>query len=410
MKQETQVLKELAKRVMEIARHPVQEERRELWRRHNSFVTTRPLIYVRTFAFHEILEKQSLHCEDPFYRGYEVKLREMMFRDTIGDDSIIEPWVTVDAVYDPPVELRWGVRTSLGEKPAAGGAAAFNPQLKTEEDFEKLVIPSHRINESVTRERAEKLCDAIGDTMDVHVNRGPAFLMWTGDISTDLAKLRGLEQIMWDAYDRPEWLHKVAAWMRDAILKVHEEAERAGDFSLVNHQNQAMPYAQELRDPKANAYGARRRELWGYMAAQEFTTFSPEMFDEFVLRYQLPILEKFGLVAYGCCEDLTHKIDYLRKIPNLRRIAVTPFANVPQCAEQIGREYIISWRPNPSSMISTGLNEEFVRGFMREHFRIFKAQRSQFDISLKDVETINHQPENVAKWVRIVREEIENCF
>lgn len=44
---------------------------------------------------------------------YLVNLQKNMymikFRDTIGDDSIIEPWLTVGAVYDPPVELRWGV-------------------------------------------------------------------------------------------------------------------------------------------------------------------------------------------------------------------------------------------------------------------------------------------------------------
>ncbi len=410
MDQEINVLKELAKKAMEIANKPVQDERRNLWRQHNSFKKTRPLIYVREFAFNEILDKKSLRCDDPFYRTYEEQLHAIIFRDTIGDDFIIEPWITVDAVYDPPADLRWGIKTSLDEKPSEGGAAAFNPQLKVEEDIEKLIIPSHKINLSATRERVEKLYDAIGDTININVNKGPVFSMWTGDISTDLAKIRGLEQIMWDAYDRPEWLHKLVSFMSDAILKVHNEAENAGDFSLANHQNQSMPYAEELQNPKANAYGVKRNELWGYMASQEFTTFGPDMFNEFLLQYQLPILEKFGLTAYGCCEDLTKKIDYLRKIPNLRRIAVTPFADVQKCAEQIGRDYILSWRPNPSTMISTGLDQNFVRSFMREHFQIFKDNNNQFDITLKDVQTINHQPENVVKWVQIVREEMENSL
>ncbi|GAI58840.1 unnamed protein product [marine sediment metagenome] len=50
--------------------------------------------------------------------------------------------------------------------------------------------------------------------------------------------------------------------------------------------------------------------------------------------------DKFGLVAYGCCEDLTYKVDMLRQIPNLRRIAVPPFADAAKCAEQIGRDYV----------------------------------------------------------------------
>lgn len=410
MTNDTAILRELARDVRTIAEKPVQHERRRLWRDQNSFANGRPLIYVRAFAFNEIFDEKNLACSDPFFRNYELYLRMMQFRDTIGDDFIIEPWLTVDAVFTPAAQKRWGIQAALGEKPQEGGAAAFHPEIIEEADIEKLVMPSHSIDEQATKVRFEKLNNAVGDILDVELNRATIFQMWTMDISTDLAKLRGLEQIMWDAYDRPEWLHRLLAFMRDGILKVHGEAERAGDFSLANHQNQAMPYARELKDPKAHAPGAKRNELWGFMASQEFTTFGPDMFDEFILQYQIPILEKFGLAAYGCCEDLTKKIDHLRKIPNLRRIAVSPFANARRCAEQIGGDYILSWRPNPATMISTGLDEDYVRAHMREHFAIFKQCGNRFDITLKDVETINRQPENVAKWVRIVREEIDRCF
>ena len=58
---------------------------------------------------------------------------------------------------------------------------------------------------------------------------------------------------------------------------------------------------------------------------------SPAMHDEFLLQYQLPILKQWGLVGYGCCENLTQKIDILRQIPNLRVIGVTPRADVRRC-------------------------------------------------------------------------------
>ena len=77
--------------------------------------------------------------------------------------------------------------------------------------------------------------------------------------------------------------------------------------------------------PAANSEPVKRDQLWLFMAAQEFALISPDMHDEFLLEYQLPILKKFALTAYGCCEDLTQKIDILRRIPNLRRIAVTPW-------------------------------------------------------------------------------------
>ena len=404
------VLRELSKEVNEISHKPIQNERRDLWRKQNSFHGVRPLIYIRAFAFNEIFDEKQLKCVDPYFRKYEYEMNMLKFRDTIGDDYIIEPWITVEPVYSPPIDLRWGVPVQMGEKPREFGAAAFNPSIVDEWDINKLIVPKHQINEKATKENFNKMQNAIGDIITVHLNRGPMLNMWFADISTDLGKIRGMEQIMWDIYDRPEWLHRILAFMRDGILKVQDEAEKAGDFSLANHQNQAMPYAEELKDPTPNTYGVLRKQLWCFVASQEYTTFGPDMFYEFLLQYQAPIMEKYGLVAYGCCEDLTQKIDVLRKIPNLRRIAVSPFADVKKCALQIGEDYILSWRPNPSNMISTGLDEDFVRKVMRDNFKIFKANGNHFDITLKDVQTINHQPENVKKWVQIVREEIDRCF
>lgn len=412
MEKDVKILRDLVKELNEITNKPIQNIRRDLWRSHNSFKRVQPLIYIRAFAYNEIFDKNDLKCKDPFYREYEHYIHMMKFRDTIGDDYIIEPWLTVKPIYNTPIDMRWGIKVEMSEKTQQGGAAAFKPQITGNEyeDIDRIITPTHKINEKATMERFEKLQNAVGDLITIDLDRGPLFGMWYQDISTDIAKLRGLEQIMWDAYDRPEWLHKLLNHMMNGILKVHEEAEKSGDYSLTNHQNQAMPYAEELKDPKPNTYGVKRDQLWCFMASQEYTTFGPDMFQEFMLQYQIPIMSNFGLIAYGCCEDLTQKIDYLKKIPNLRRIAVSPFANVKKCAEQIAQDYILSWRPNPSTMISTGLDEDYVRKHMKENFKIFKENNNYFDITLKDVETINHKPENVSKWVQIVREEIENSF
>lgn len=410
MKKDVKILRELAKEVMEIASKPIQNQRRDGWRKLNSNQRVKPLIYMRSYAFNEYFDFQSLKCEDPFFRGYEYRLHVLKFQDSLEDDFIIEPWLTVDAIFDTPVEKRWGIDVQMGEKPTKTGAAAFKPNIIEEEDINKLVAPKHSVNEVLTKERFDKLNNAIGDIMEVNLNRGSIFQMWNMDISTDLGKLRGMEQLMLDVYDRPEWLHKLLSAMENFVLKVHGEAEEANDFSLANHQNQAMPYSMELEDPKPNVFGRKRKDLWAFMASQEYTSFGPDHFYEFMLQYQIPILEKFGLVAYGCCEDVTQKIKYIKKIPNLRRIAVTPYSDTRKCAEQIGKDYIISWRPSPSLMLSTGLDEDLVRKHMRDNFAILKQNNCIFDITLKDVETVNNQPENIPRWVQIVREEIDKAF
>ena len=403
-------IREVAKRVAEIANSPHTEIKRQKWTKLNSLKSAEPLIYIRAFAFHEIFDSKLLSCEDPFLRAYERVLYEAIYRDQLKDDYIVEPYVTVGCVYENNPSLRWGVPCELGEKPGLGGAAGFKPSIVEEEDFEKLVMPSHKINEEATKQRFDRLNDAIGDILTVDLNRGPMLFMWSGDISTDLAKLRGLEQIMWDAYDRPEFLHKLSSFLQKGVLRVHEQAEAAGDWSLANNQNQCMPYAEETLAPKANAFGAKRSDIWGYAAAQEFTTFSGEMFNEFMFQYQKPILEKFALSAYGCCEDLTGKIKYLKTLKNLRRIAISPFANVEKCAEQIGSDYVASYRPDPSAMVSRGLNEEYARAELRRCFDVLKQNNCYFDITLKDVETVGKDPTAVPRFVQVCREEIAKAF
>jgi len=197
--------------------------------------------------------------------------------------------------------------------------------------------------------------------------------------------------------------------MRDSILEAQEKSEAAGYYTLATQDNQAMSYCKELPRPALNK-SVKRGELWAMMSAQEFTGYSPEFFEEFIYNYQIPLMENFGMVSYGCCEDMTHNITVIKKLKNLRRIAITPYSQVEKCAEQIGGDYIASWRPNPSLMLALGLDKDAVRQHVRENFTILKRNGCYFDVTLKDVETINRQPENVAKWVQIVREEIVNIF
>ena len=186
------------------------------------------------------------------------------------------------------------------------------------------------------------------------------------------------------------------------ILTAHEQAEKAGDWRLCNHANQAMSYASELADPKANSEPVTRDKLWTFCASQELTLVSPQMHYEFMLQYQIPIIEKFGLSAYGCCEDLAEKIDILRKIPNLRRIAVAPRANVRRCAEQIGRDYVFSWRPNPAEMVCCGFDPAHIRKVIGT--ALDDANGCCVDITLKDIQTVEHHPERLAEFVNIIRD------
>ncbi len=399
---DVRILRDLAVRYVDICNKDVQRERRDLWRRHNSLVRTRPLIYARCISLRgDEIPDLALECEDPFYRQHEDFLRRMIFQDGVGDDFIFEPWITQRASLVTPAGGPWGFRYDHIYSGAPRGAWKFDPPVKELADIKKLAEPHHVVDEEATARDVARLRDAVGDLLEVSVDRAPFYRVWHADISYDLAQLRGLEQVMWDMADNPEWLHGLAGRLSASVLRTHDEAERAGDWRLCDHGNQAMPYALELSDPQANSESVTRDRLWTFAAAQEMAQVSPQMHEEFVLNYQLPIIEKFGLVAYGCCEDLTHKIDMLRRIPNLRRIAVTPVADVAKCAEQIGEDYVFSWRPNPALMVSCGFDAERVRRIVRGGLEASRG--CHVDITLKDIETVQGDPTRLRRWVEIVR-------
>jgi len=402
--QERTYIRDLARRYVDICRRPEQAQRRQLWRRHNSLRQTRPPIYIRAFAWHEMPDSQP-RCQDPLWRQMEDFFRRHLFWDRLGDDSVFEPWVTVRAQH---VCSGWGVPLERQRTNDLHGSFKVDYPIRDPADMGKLLPPRHEIDETRTAENLARVQECLGDLIDVDVDRGPAYWTWSADLSTDLGYLRGIEHFMVDMIDRPQWLHDLLGFMSEGVQRAQRQAEEEGDLGLTSHYNQAMAYAEELDDPVANQHGVSRSQLWCFTAAQEFTGVSPQMHEEFLLQHQLPIMQQFGLVAYGCCEDLTDKITMLRQIPNLRRIAVSPFADVERCAQQIGRDYVFSYRPSPTDMVGYGLDHERVRQLLRQDLM---ACRDNFvDITLKDVETVEGDPQRVRQWVAMCRQVIDEVF
>ncbi len=407
MLQDRDILRQLAEDYAAIAALPIQAEKRQLWTDHFALRPTRVPI-LATYGMwnvwcREVFSDAHMACQDPFCRGFERDLKMRIFQhEVVGDDSIQEPWITLGAAVKGGWGNLWGVEETMHGSGVEGGAAAYDPPLKHWDELAKLRLTHHQIDEAATARNLETLSAAIGDILPIDLQRTPAHIGFMADISTSIAKLRGLEQLMIDMYESPEELHRLLAFMRDGILQNNQEAEEAGDFSLTSGQNQAMPYAPELEAPRANSGPRRRRDIWGFCAAQEFTLISPEFHDEFLFQYQLPIYQHFGLVHYGCCEDLGRKIDMLRKLKNLRSIAVTPVANVRLCAEQIGADYAISWRPNPTDMVCCGYDESRVRRIIGDGLAACRGGYPH--IHLKDVETVEGDVTRLTRWVRLVRD------
>ncbi|NOY81362.1 MAG: hypothetical protein GXP31_10205 [Kiritimatiellaeota bacterium] len=407
------VLRDLVRRYAEVAADPIQDKRRELWRRHNSLEPGPTPVLVRFGGWNmwcrEVFGDDALECRDPFFRQWERRLRTDLFHAGIGDDFIFEPWITVPAVHTAGGGLHgglWGVPAHQTRPDTPFGAWKGDPPIKDWSDMARMHAPEHGIDEEATRRMVERLGNAVGDLIEIDVNRGPVLIGFAGDISTTIASLRGLDRLMIDMYEAPERLHRLLAFMRDGILRNQQQAEDAGHFSLTNHQNQSMPYCRDLEDPKPNAAPRRRKELWGFFAAQEYTVVGPDQHEEFLFRYQLPIMQQFGLTHYGCCEDLTRKIEMLRAARNLRSVGVAPLADPCRCAEQLGPNYVMSWRPNPTDMVCGAFDETRIRRILREGLSAAHANNARIHLLLKDIENVEGEPDRLRRWTHIARDAV----
>lgn len=406
------IIRHLAEKYAEIASKPIQDERRDLWRKHNSLVKTRiPIIcswYWGSITDSTLLADQ-LVCKDRFYRGYEHWLRNMIYHDHIGDDTIYEPWITVRTAHKiaPKCENGnvWGIQYEREERHETG-AWLITPTMNERSQVAQMIATSHAIDEEETARRVSRLQEAVDGILEINVDRSPFYQCYGGsDLCEALGYLVGIENLMTFMYDKPELIHDIVSFMQKAVLAQYSQAQAAGDWSLTNNFNMGMPYCQELPDPLPNSHGTPMNQLWFFSCAQAFTLVSPRMFEEFMLNYQLPIVSQFGLVSYACCEDMTHKIKAIRRIPNLRRIGVTPVANVRKCAEQIGSDYVFAWKPNPA-MICTGFEPDEIRKTIRAGLE--DSRGCVVDIMLKDISTVQDHPERLKQWTDIVRDVTED--
>jgi len=110
---------------------------------------------------------------------------------------------------------------------------------------------------------------------------------------------------------------------------------------------------------------------------------------------------------YGCCEPLEKKIGIVRKIKNVRKISVSPWANIDESADNMGKDYVLSLKSNPA-FIAAGVNEKEVRVQIEKALKACRRSGGPLEIILKDVSTISSKLESLDQWNKIVMEMVQS--
>jgi len=405
MSKDREILRPLAARVREIAEDPEQVTRKRRLAALNALQPERPVVLCYPEgSWGEILPDDSMQCDDPQLREWERGLRmKIYWWKHLRDDNAIEPFFNVGWRIS---QGNYGVKI-LYERSADRGSYHWTPPLNNiEDDFHKLSPPVYSVDREGTLADVARAEELFGDLLPVRI-RGKYY--WTSGLTWEVIKLIGLEALMLAPYDQPDGLHRLMAWLRDQHLAW---LQWLGAEKLLSHTNEddytgsgGAAYTSEL--PQADwkpGMPVRLRDTWGFAESQETVGVSPEMFAEFILPYQLPALELFGLNCYGCCEPVHERMSHILQIPRLRRISISAWCDQASAAEQMGGRYIFSRKPNPAQILGA-FDEAAIRQDLATTLNI--AGRGPLEIILKDTHTTQNEPWRLSRWVALAYEEVE---
>lgn len=401
------LLRDLAKRLAEVAALPIMNERRALWKRHNSLRPVRPMILVfPEGSWTELLPESSLRCETPRGRQIEQSLRlRLYYHDHFQDDTVIEGDWAVSKVLKA---TGWGMQAKHVPSGAARGSYGFDPVIKTAADLKSLTAPTVQYDPDATQRQLAEAQELFGDILKVRL-RGVCHISY--HCMGTYIHLRGLEQIMEDMTENPGMLHQAMSIFEAGYKSMTRQYVEQNLLDLNNdntyHNSGGVGWTDELPAPGFDPARVRLCDMWGSAEAQEMAQVGPEMHEEFILQYEKRLLEPFGLTGYGCCEDLTLKLDRVFQIPHIRRISISPWADVDRCAAKLGGRYIFSWKPNPTHLVGD-FDEDFIRRYIRHTLDVARENGCVLEMILKDTHTCENQPDRFDRWTRIARELVEN--
>jgi len=90
----------------------------------------------------------------------------------------------------------------------------------------------------------------------------------------------------------------------------------------------------------------------------------------------------------------------------MRRISISPFADVDKCAAKLKGGYIFSWKPQPAHLVGR-FDGEAIRNYIRHTIETAQKHGCVLEMILKDTHTCEHHPERFDRWTQIAREEVD---
>ena len=398
------VLRDLGEKVARIAESPKMKETRLLWQKHNKLEKARPVIFCDPEnGWNEIVTEAEMRCRGKIARRWEMDLRkEIFWGQEMGDDKPVEPFFDVPYTVSPD---DWGLEAVYHQTDKLGSFVWENPIKDYAKDLTRLHSPQFEIDWETTNGCFELAKDVFGDILTVRMK---GTWWWSLGLTLPAVTLRGLNNLFYDFIDHPDELKALLSIISRGHMEKVDFLEKNGLLSLNNDGTYVgsggFGFTDEL--PRGDFKGqVRSLDMWGFTESQETVNVSPEMYEAFIFPYEKPIMDRFGLTCYGCCEPLHSRWHVVKRHGTLRRVSCSPWVDLEEMAASLEDKYILSMKPNPASLASPVIDKESIRNALR---RILETTKGcVVEIIMKDNHTLGKRPENAASWCRIAKEEAE---
>jgi hypothetical protein len=405
--EDIRILRELGKKTAECAGDPVNEERKKLWTHLNKLKGGKPMVWLDEVCWHEmnVNEELTMKTEHPFCRQIEALLRRQLYMwNHMQGDMVIEP-----VIYSPLAVTNTGiglhpemdiVRTDDNNDVVS---RHFIITIREENDIDKIRYPEVVHDRGLSEIIYSKYREIFDDILTVEKRGAPGFWFAPWD---DIVMFTGVQEALLDLALRPDYIKKLVSKLVDIGLYVLDRYEEQGLLSSNNYNTRigsgAYGYTDELPRLVTGKDTILPKHIWGSCTAQIFAEVSPDMHEEFALQFERKWLERFGLTYYGCCEPLHHKLEQLKSVGNLRKISISPFADLHTAVDTIGDDYVISYKPAPSILAGREWDLDAVKRDLRETLTVMKGRN--VEMIMKDISTVKYQPRRLWEWVQTAAE------
>jgi len=411
---EREYLRELARRQAAIAALPVMAQRRRMWTDLNDGVPgTRPPFVIESWTFdRDFMPPSIFRCTSEYGRRLEGRfLRNIRHHEILDDDHVCPE--TIDLwwhIWHDEFGIDIPVTHSNDTEGVATGYHFECPITDLKNGFDRVRPATFGVDRDGTLAEKSFLEETFGDILPVVLRWDP---LENHYLTQRLMRLMSMETFFLAMYDCPDKLHGVMALLRDNAVRMARWAEQEG-LLVLNNGNQCtcgtcFNFTTLLpREPVAPGH-VKLSNLWCGMDSQETVGVSPELFHEFCFPYYRDLASLYGLVYWGCCEPADPIWETsLSKLPNLKAVSISRWANQASMAEALaGKGIVYSRKPNPNLLgLDVRLNEEAWAAEIRKTLETTAGKDIPLEFVVRDVYSLHGNLDKARRAVEIARQEI----